>query len=596
MALIGLTGVTLTHGGPPILDGVALQIDEGERLGLLGRNASGKSTLMGVLTGDIVPDEGSVSIRQGVTWARLPQEVPRGLVGSVRDVVASGLPTGEEAWRAKERLERLFGGLRLVPDADVATLSAGLSRRVLLAKALASDPDVLLLDEPTNHLDLPSIKWLEEHLLERTGATLFVTHDRAFLRRLATRILEIDRGKLTSWPGDYGNYVRRREERTQDETHRREQSDKLLAKEEVWRKKGVKAQRNRNQSRVEALEKLRAERRDRRDPTGSVSLAISEADRSGRLIFETKGLTVGHGETPVVSGLDLLVMRGDRLGLVGPNGSGKTTLLHTLLGELPPLAGTVRRGSNLRPIWFDPLNSPLDPDKTVIQSVTDGSDVIELDGRRKHVMAYLNDFLFETDRVRQPVKHLSGGERARLLLARLFARPSNLLVLDEPTNDLDAETLDLLEDAILSYPGTILVVSHDRDFLDETVTGLLVFDGEGGVREVVGGFSEWERIRAKAAAAAAPARASKSGARASEVRASEVRGSVKGEQKDRREAEKLEKKIVTLEVEQAALHESMANPDFWSGLSDRIDATRTRLAEVDAEIAAMYAKWESLQR
>ena len=587
MALIGLTGVTLTHGGPPILDKVSLQVEEGERLGLLGRNASGKSTLMGVLTGDIVPDEGNATIRQGVTWARLQQEVPRDLAGSVYEAVSGGLPPHEEPWRAKERLERLFAGLRLFPDADVATLSAGLSRRVLLARALASDPDVLLLDEPTNHLDLPSIQWLEAHLLERTGATLFVTHDRAFLRRLATRILEIDRGKLTSWPGDYGNYLRRQQERATDEAHRREQSDKLLAKEEVWRRKGLKAQRNRNQSRVEELERMRRERRERRDPTGSVKLSISEADRSGRLVFETKGLTAGYGTKAVVSGLDLLVMRGDRIGLVGPNGSGKSTLLRTLLGELPPLSGTVRKGTNLAPIWFDPLNAPLDPDKTVIESVTDGTDIIEFEGKRRHVMAYLADFLFEADRVRQPVRHLSGGERARLLLARLFARPSNLLVLDEPTNDLDAETLDLLEDALLSYPGTVLVVSHDRDFLDQTVTGLLVFDGKGDVREVVGGWTEWERIRPKTVdEAPRSVRAPKK---------SETSPAARSSGRDKRELEKIEKKIATLEEEQRVLHEEMADPEFWTGAPDRMDATKTRLAAVEGEIEAAYERWTALQ-
>ena len=557
MALIGLSGVTLTHGGPPILDGVSLQIEQGERLGLLGRNASGKSTLMGVITGDVVPDEGTVSLGQGVTWARLPQEVPRDLAGRVRDVVEAGLPAGLEDWRRDERLDKLFEGLRLEPEKDVTTLSAGLSRRVLLARALAASPDVLLLDEPTNHLDLPSIQWLESHLLKRTGATLFVTHDRAFLRRLATRILEIDRGNLTSWPGDYENYLRRQQERVEDESHRTQQFDKLLAKEEVWRRKGVKAQRNRNQSRVEALEKLRQERRDRRDPTGHVRISIAEAERSGRLVFEAAGLTAGHGAKPVVRDLDLLVMRGDRIGLVGPNGSGKTTLLRTLLGDLSPLAGTVRKGTNLAPIWFDPLNAPLDPEKTVREVVADGADFVELDGQRRHVMSYLVDFLFEADRVRQPVKHLSGGERARLLLARLFAKESNLLVLDEPTNDLDAETMDLLEDALLAYPGTVLVVSHDRDFLDQAVTGLLVFDGAGGVREVVGGWSEWERIKARETATTAPA------ARTPKA-TTKPPPPARPANRDRREVERLEKKIAGLEEEQRTLHAAMEDPAFWT--------------------------------
>ena len=588
MALLGLTGVTLTHGGPLILDDVGLQIEAGERLGLLGRNASGKSTLMAVIAGDLTPDDGHVTFGPGVTWARLPQEVPRGLSGRVIDVVESGLPEGLEPWRRAERVERLLEGLRLVPEADVATLSAGLSRRVLLARALAAAPDVLLLDEPTNHLDLPSIQWLESHLAKRTGATLFVTHDRAFLRRLATRILEIDRGRLTSWPGDYANYLRRQQERVEDEAHRTQQSDKLLAKEEVWRRKGLKAQRNRNQSRVEQLERLRQERRERRGPTGTVRLTIAEAERSGRLVFETTGLTAGHGAKAVVSGLDLLVMRGDRIGLVGPNGSGKTTLLRTLLGELPPLSGTVRQGTNLASIWFDPLNAPLDPEKTIVESVADGADFIEQGGKRRHVMSYLVDFLFEADRVRQPVKHLSGGERARLLLARLFAKDSNLLVLDEPTNDLDAETLDLLEDALLAYPGTVLVVSHDRDFLDQVVTGLLVFDGAGGVREVVGGWSDWARIQAREAKAV-PAVAAKG------QKPSPAKGSERPAPRDQRERERLEKKIASLEAEQSALHAVMADPAFWTGASGPVESSKDRAAALVEELGAAYARWESLQ-
>jgi len=591
MALIGLTNVTLAHGGPPLLDGVGLQIEDGERLGLLGRNASGKSTLMGVLTGEIAIDDGDVTRRQGVTVARLPQEVPRGLAGTVLEVVSATLPAGEEAWRTEARLHQLFEGLRLDAAADVAKLSAGLSRRVLLAKALAADPDLLLLDEPTNHLDVPSIQWLEEHLLERERATLFVTHDRAFLRRLATRILEIDRGRLTSWPGDYDNYLRRQQERTEDEAARRVQADKLLAKEEAWRRTNVKAQRNRNQSRVEALEKLRAERRDRRDPTGNVRMGISEADRSGRIVFEATGLTAGHGAKAVVKGLDLGVMRGDRLGLVGPNGTGKTTLLRTLLGELPPLAGTVRRGTNLQVVWYDPLNASLDPDRSVRDSVADGADQLDIDGRRRHVVSYLADFLFASDRSNQPVRLLSGGERARLLLARLFAKASNVLVLDEPTNDLDAETMDVLEDVLLAYKGTVLVVSHDRDFLDQAVTGLLVFEGNGRVREVVGGWSEWQRIQKKERAAARPAddrSAAKPAGKAAPAPAA------KATPRDRKEFERVERKIATLEDEQRRLHATMEDPAFWSGPSDRIETTKTRVAALTAELETAYARWTEL--
>jgi ABC transport system ATP-binding/permease protein len=584
MALVGLSGISVAHGGPPILDAVSMQIDEGERVGLLGRNASGKSTLMAVLAGDLVPDAGDRALRQGVTIARLPQEVPRDLSGRVGEFVASGVPEREEPWRARERVSRLLEDLRLDPDVDVSALSAGLSRRVLLARTLAASPDLLLLDEPTNHLDVPSIRRLEENLLARRGATVFVTHDRAFLRRVATRILEIDRGALTSWPGDYANYLRRKEERGLDEAHRREQADKKLAKEEVWRRKGVKAQRNRNQSRVEELERLRRERRERRDPTGSVRLAVAEAERSGRLVIEANGLVAGHGTTPVVSGLDLLVARGDRLGLVGPNGSGKTTLARTLVGDLPPLSGTVRRGANVKTAWFDPLNASLDPDKSVEESVADGANVIDVDGKPRHVYSYLADFLFEAGRARQPVRLLSGGERARLLLARLFARPSNLLVLDEPTNDLDAETSEVLEDALLAYAGTVLIISHDRAFLDEAVTNLLVFDGKGAVTEFVGGWSDWERQRA--AQAPPPAQAIAPAPK----RAPPPRPSGK----DKRETEKLERAIAALEEEQRTIHAQMADPTFWNGPAEPVEAARVRAAEIERELLAAYDRWTRL--
>ena len=583
MALLGLSGVTVAHGGPPVLDGVSLQVEAGERLGLLGRNASGKSTLLAVLSGDLVPDAGDRTLRPGLVVARLPQEVPRDLVGTVEEVVRGGLRPGEEAWRTRERLARLFEALRLEPAADVASLSAGLSRRVLLARALAADADLLLLDEPTNHLDVPSIRSLEEHLLARRGATLVVTHDRAFLRRVATRILELDRGRLTSWPGDHANYLRRRQERLQDEAHRREQADKKLAKEEVWRRQGLKAQRNRNQSRVEELERLRSERRARRDPTGSVRLAVAEAERSGRLVIEAQSLVAGHGTTPVVSGLDLLVARGDRLGLVGPNGSGKTTLARTLVGDLPPLGGAVRRGANVRTVWYDPLNASLDPDRSVEEVVGDGAKVIDVAGKPRHIYSYLADFLFEADRARQPVRLLSGGERARLLLARLFAKPSNLLVLDEPTNDLDAETEEVLEDALLAYAGTVLVISHDRAFLDEAVTGLLVFDGKGAVTEFAGGWSDWERLRAAAPSPAPAAEAPKP--------AVVTRAAARATSRERKELERLERSIAALEEEQRALHAEMADPAFWTGPAERARSVQARVAEVERELRAAYDRW-----
>jgi ATP-binding cassette subfamily F protein uup len=618
--LLTLDKISLAFGHLPLLDGATAQFEAGERVCVLGRNGSGKSTLMRILSGEQAPDAGTVWRQPTLRAARLDQDVPLSEHLPVFDVVAGGLgdvsalvtayhqaavavahdpsPAALErlgrrqhdleerdGWRVEQRVEMVLSRLNLPADAVVDTLSGGWRRRVLLARALVAQPDLLLLDEPTNHLDIDAIAWLEEFLAEYQGAVVFVTHDRAFLQRLATRIVELDRGRLTSWPGDYANYLRRQEERAADEAHRAAQADKLLAKEEVWVRKGLKAQRNRNQSRVEELERLRRERRERRDPTGSVRLAITEAERSGRLVIEALGLAAGHGSTAVVRDLELLVVRGDRLGIVGPNGSGKTTLVRTLLGDLPPLAGTVRRGTNLRTIWFDPLNAALDPERSVVDTVADGADQIDIDGRRRHVVSYLADFLFPADRARQPVKKLSGGERARLLLARLFAQPSNLLVLDEPTNDLDAETLEVLEDALMAYPGTVIVVSHDRDFLDETVNGLLVLDGRGGVREVVGGWSEWERVSAAAAPAvpAKPAAASRAGA--------DHRAAVR----DRREVERLERKIAALEDEQRALHVTMEEASFWTGPAERVAATQARLAEVEREVAAAYERWTSLQ-
>jgi ATP-binding cassette subfamily F protein uup len=513
--------------------------------------------------------------------------VPSGLSGTVGALVETGVG-GPSDWRSRERVARLLEGLRLAPDLDAAALSAGLARRALLARALASDPDLLLLDEPTNHLDVRAIRWLETHLRERKGATLFVTHDRAFLRRLATRIWELDRGRLTSWPGDLDEFERRAEERSHDEERRREQAERRLRGEETWVRKGLKAQRKRSGARVERLERLRRERRDRRDPTGSVRLSIAEAERSGRLVVAATGLSAGHGARAVVRDLDLLVMRGDRVGVVGENAAGKTTLLRTLVGDLPPLEGTVRRGANVQVVWFDPRNDPLDPSRSVADSVADGASLMDVGGRRRHVLSYLHDFLFEADRARQPVGRLSGGERARLQLARLFARPSNLLVLDEPTNDLDLETTDLLEDALLAYAGTVLVVSHDRDFLDQVATSLLVLDGRGGAREVVGGWSDWERLEAREAAARARA---VQDAPAPPESPRPTAPSPREAARAKREVERLERAVAALEEERRALHAEMEAPEFWTGPPERIEAARARLEALGPEIEAAWARW-----
>ena len=540
MPLISLQAITLSYGLPPLLDGIDLSIERGERICLIGRNGTGKSTLLKVISGEVQADGGERRVPQGVVIARLTQELPKEAVGCVFDVVAGGLGTlgaliqewfdlshhligGDEAaslerlsrvqheleaaggWDLEQRVERVISRLGLDPTAAFAALSGGLQRRVLLARALVMEPDLLLLDEPTNHLDIASIDWLEGFLLDYPGAILFVTHDRSFLRRLATRILELDRGALTDWPGDYDNYLRRREERQNAEAQAFARFDRKLSDEEVWIRQGIKARRTRNEGRVRALKSLREERRARREQGGTARIRLDEAERSGRLVVEALGVDYTWGDKPVIKGLDTLILRGDKIGIIGPNGAGKSTLLKLLLGEIAPQAGEIRRGTNLQVAYFDQLRAQLDETRSVQDNVAGGSDQVEVGGQSRHVLSYLKDFLFSPERARQPVCALSGGERNRLLLAKLFTRPANLLVLDEPTNDLDAETLELLEELLLDFQGTILLVSHDRALLDNVVTGTLVLEGEGRVRDYVGGYSDWLRQRDAAAALSAAA-------------------------------------------------------------------------------------------
>jgi ATP-binding cassette subfamily F protein uup len=629
MPLIKLSSVLLSYGLPPLLDGVDLIVDRGERVCLLGRNGAGKSTLLRLIAGEVQPDSGERSMAVGVRIARLSQEIPAGLAGTVFDVVAAGLGgtsalvreyhellrrvaaaadagllrqlaavqhrlEAEGGWEIEQRTERVLSRLGLDPDATFASLSGGFQRRVLLARCLVGEPDLLLLDEPTNHLDIQAIEWLEGFLPEFPGALIFVTHDRVFTRRVAARILEIDRGRLTDWPGDYDNYLRRRDERLHAEAVENARFDRKLSEEEVWIRQGVKARRTRNEGRVRALEALRAERLRRRELPGQARLRVADAERSGRLVIEAEGVSYAWDGKPVIKDLSTLILRGDKVGVIGPNGAGKSTLLRLLLRDLAPDAGSVRHGANLRVVYSDQLRASLDADKSVRDNVAEGSDQIEIGGRRRHVVSYLNDFLFTPERAQQPAGALSGGERNRLLLAKLFTRPANLLVMDEPTNDLDVETLELLEELLLGFNGTLLLVSHDRALLNAVVTSTLVLDGEGGVAEYVGGYDDWLRQRPEPKRPEEPASAkAPPPVPPPQTQRSVPRGRLGF--KDREELEALPARIETLEAEQEELQERMADPSFYQGGGEEIATARQRLAAVETELEQTYARWEALE-
>jgi len=628
MPLITLQSVTLSYGLPPLLENVSLSIDRGERVCLLGRNGSGKSTLLKLIVGDVQPDGGELRVGEGVIVSCLSQDTPAGVSGSVFDRVAGGL--GEQGelvreyhdlgrrlgtasderllarlavvqhrleaaggWEIEQRTERVISRLRLDPDADFAVLSGGLQRRVLLARALVREPDLLLLDEPTNHLDIDAIEWLEDFLPEFSGALLFVTHDRVFMRRLATRILELDRGRLTDWPGDYENYLRRREERLHAEALANERFDRKLSEEEVWIRQGIKARRSRNEGRVRALKAMREERRERREQMGQARIRLGDAERSGKLVVEAEDVTYSWGGDPVVRDLNTMILRGDKVGIIGPNGVGKSTLLKLLLGEIAPGRGRIRLGTNLQVVYFDQLRASLEDDKSVQDNVAGGSDKVTVDGRSKHVLSYLKDFLFTPERARQPVKALSGGERNRLLLARLFTRPANLLVMDEPTNDLDAETLELLEDLLTGFAGTLLLVSHDRALLNAVVTSTLVFEREGRVREYVGGYDDWLRQRSVAEPAPRNAKSHKPVQPKSASKDKPTPGKLS--YKDGRELDALPARIEALETEQAELHARMADAAFYQEAREVISAAKDRLSAVEVELEDAYARWETLE-
>jgi ABC transport system ATP-binding/permease protein len=587
MALVGLQEVSISFGGPRLLDGVTLQIERGERIALVGRNGEGKSTLLRILAGEEKPDHGNVAVQTGVRVGALPQSVPRELPGSVQAIVHGEADGHEPEWELAERAERAVARLGLDPEASFNSLSGGQKRRALLARALVHQPDVLLLDEPTNHLDLESIDWLEQFLLRYPGALLFVTHDRAFLRRLATRIVELDRGRLTSWAHGYDRYLQLRQELREAEEKQNALFDKKLAQEETWIRQGVKARRTRNEGRVRALMELRRLRSLRRLEPGQVTMQIQSADLSGRKAIAVEGLGYAWSGAPVVANFSTTIMRGDKIGIIGPNGCGKTTLLKLLLGQLAPQAGRVEHGTNLEIAYFDQHREVLYEDRSVAENVAGENDYVLIDGRRRHVIGYLEDFLFPPERSRARVRVLSGGERNRLLLARLFTRPSNLLVLDEPTNDLDAETLELLEDLLVEYPGTVLLVSHDREFLNDVVSETLVFEGEGRVTEYVGGYDDWVRQRpapppVERAAAPEPPPAPK--------RARKISF------KQRKELEEMPGRIVALETELAELQQQMSAPEFFKSPPEEVRRVADRAAQIPPELEAAFALWQELDQ
>jgi ATP-binding cassette subfamily F protein uup len=624
MPLLSFDRISISFGRNALLNEANFQIDAGERVCLIGRNGAGKSTLLKIVHGEVMTDAGDVRRQPGLSVARLSQDLPVDDGATVYDIVATGLAdvgrllsefhhvshaVAEDAslmkrmetlqheidvcngWSLGQRVDDMLARLELPADTLIGELSGGWRRRVALAQALVSNPDLLLLDEPTNHLDIELIQWLEEHLVEFRGGVLFVTHDRALLTRLATRIVELDRGVLTSWACDYPTFLARKAAALEEEARHAALFDKKLAQEEAWIRQGIKARRTRNEGRVRALVALREERAQRREVEGKVRLALDEGRGSGKLVAEAKNVsyTWDGSDAPVVSDFSMRVMRGDRIGLVGPNGVGKTTLLRVLLGQLAPSSGQVRLGTRLEIAYYDQLRAALEFDKTVIDNLAGGLEYVEIGGERRHVIGYLQDFLFSPDRARTPMKALSGGEHNRLLIARLFAQPANLLVLDEPTNDLDIETLELLEELLLDYRGTILLVSHDRAFLDNVVTSTLVFEGDGHIQEYVGGYSDWVRRRKALAAKTAKSVAPEKPAAAPKSKPRKLGF------KQARELEEMPAKIESLEAEQSGLLARLSEPDFYKLSSVEQARVHERMAALTGELETAYAHWSELE-
>jgi ATP-binding cassette subfamily F protein uup len=591
MILARLEQVSLSYGRKPLLEQVSLQVSKGERLCLLGRNGEGKSSLLNLFTRQVAADSGEVWVRPGAKVASLAQEVSQDTSDTVREVVLRGAADAahDGAWQGELQAEQIMARLGLQPTARIAELSGGWRRRAMLGRALAAAPDVLLLDEPTNHLDIDAITWLEDLMLEFPGALLFVSHDRAFVRRLATRIVELDRGALRQFPGSYDQYLTLKRELLDSEAKQAALFDKKLAQEEVWIRKGIEARRTRNEGRVRALKQLRVQRIERRERVGQVTLRAQDAGLSGKLVFEADHVSMDFGRGPLIADFSARIQRQDRIGIIGPNGSGKSTLIKLLVGEINPTAGAIKRGTQLEIAYFDQQRAALNESASIMDNVTGGSgDTVMIDGKPRHVSGYLRDFLFPPERLRAPVSMLSGGERNRLLLARLFARPSNLLVMDEPTNDLDADTLDLLEEMVADYQGTLLLVSHDRAFLDNVVTSTLVFEGAGTVNEYVGGYSDWLR-QARPLPKATPGAALKPAAQSGAGKSKRL------SYHEQRELAALPDTIQRLEAEERELQAQVNDPQFFKRDAAAAAEALQRLTTLGAELESAYARWDALE-
>ncbi len=598
MALVTIRELSIGFRGPLLLDEVSCQIHRGQRIGLLGRNGAGKSTLLRMLCGQVEPDGGKIGFAPGTTASLLPQDVPREISGSVSEVVASGLPPDnddpETTWRDEHRVEHILSRMQLDGGPQFQTLSSGMKRRVLLARSLVQEPDLLLLDEPTNHLDIDAIEWLEQFLGSWDATLMFVTHDRMFLRKLADRILELDRGRLFDWSCDYDTFLKRKEAALAAEEKQNALFDKRLAQEETWIRQGIKARRTRNEGRVRALQRMRRERQERQTDPGQVRMKLHQELRSGNLVAHAENVSFAYGDNTVIRDFSTTIMRGDKIGIIGPNGVGKTTLLRALLGQLPPTQGNIRLGTNLQIVYFDQLRAQLKEDETVQENVGDGYDTVRVGGQTKHIIGYLQDFLFTPDRARTPVCFLSGGERNRILLARLFAKPANVVVLDEPTNDLDTETLELLEELLVEYRGTVLLVSHDRDFLNNVVTSTIAFEGQQ-LREYVGGYDDWLRQRPEettdAEEADRPAKAT-SNVQQAKPKMRDRRGLT---YKEKQELAALPETIERLEAEIESLHTAMASPDFYKRPGDEIARETATLRQLEDQLSEAFQRWEDLE-
>ena len=629
MPLISLDNAQLAYGHVPLLDRAEFKIDKGERVGLLGRNGAGKTSLLKAIVGTVVLDDGIVWRAPGLRLGYVPQEPPLDDTATVFETVAGGLGDlqatlveyhavlhefadpnhtsavqnrfdelshaleANDGWRMQSRIESTLQQLELNADAKIGSLSGGWRKRVAVARALVSDPDLLVLDEPTNHLDIAAIDWLEVFLRDANVTLLFVTHDRRFLDRVATRIVELDRGILRDFPGNYTAYRKRKEDMLAIEAVRQEKFDKVLAEEEVWIRRGIEARRTRNEGRVRRLERLRVERAARRERLGQVNFSLATGERSGELVAELKHVKKSYGDRLVIEDFSARILRGDRIGLIGPNGIGKTTLLKLLTGEVPADQGTVRLGTKLNIAYFDQLRAQLNDEATLLETISPGTDFIEIGGQRKHVMSYLEDFLFPPQRARAKVKSLSGGERNRLLLARLFTQPANALILDEPTNDLDLDTLELLESLLQDYSGTVFLVSHDREFLNNVVTQIYAFEGEGRVVEYAGDYDDWERVQKARAAGQEPERSS--GRNALSAAPSKPRGRGKLSFKETNELSALPEKIAALENEQSDINERLVDPDLYRNQPDQVKTLQARVETIDGELLDLLARWEALE-